>query len=127
MRRHLYLTALLWALFGAGVPNAEAQPVVAGTPDVATAQPRIGLVLSGGNARGLAHIGAIRALEEQGIRVDAITGTSMSAIIGALYASGKTPDELEEIALNLDWSRHLTTSHPARTSPSGANRKPGID
>ncbi|MCB1647691.1 MAG: patatin-like phospholipase family protein, partial [Pseudomonadales bacterium] len=68
------------------------------------AEPRIGLVLSGGGARGLAHIGVLRALEEQGVRVHAIAGTSMGAIVGALYASGRSPDELEEIALSLNWA-----------------------
>lgn len=57
----------------------------------------IGLVLSGGGAKGLAHIGVIRALEENEIPIDYITGTSMGAIIGALYASGYTPDEMEDI------------------------------
>jgi len=76
------------------------------TPNLAlAAPPKIGLVLSGGGARGLAHIGVLRALEEQHIRVDAIAGTSMGAIIGALYASGKSTDEIEHIALTMNWSQ----------------------
>lgn len=63
----------------------------------------VGLVLSGGGARGLAHIGAIKALEEQGIRVNAIAATSMGAVVGALYASGRTPAEMAYIATHLDW------------------------
>ncbi len=58
---------------------------------------KVGLVLSGGGAKGLAHIGVIKALEENDIPIDYITGTSMGAIIGALYASGYTPDEMEAI------------------------------
>ncbi|XOV87135.1 MAG: patatin-like phospholipase family protein [Pseudomonadota bacterium] len=73
---------------------------------------RIGLVLSGGGARGLAHIGVIRALEEQNIKVHAIAGTSMGAIVGALYASGKTVDELEEIARTMDWSQAFSDLPP---------------
>ncbi len=57
----------------------------------------VGLVLSGGGAKGLAHIGVIRALEENNIPIDYVSGTSMGAIIGALYASGYTPDEMEEL------------------------------
>ena len=57
----------------------------------------VGLVLSGGGSKGLAHIGVIRALEEQGIPIDYITGTSIGAIIGSLYACGYTTDEMEEI------------------------------
>ena len=56
---------------------------------VETPRPKIGLVLSGGAARGLAHIGVLKALEEQGIHIDAIAGTSMGAVIGGLYASGQ--------------------------------------
>src|SRR5512139_3832271 len=52
------------------------------------AAPRVGLVLAGGGARGLAHIGVIKYLEEHGIRVDAIAGTSMGAVVGGMYASG---------------------------------------
>ena len=56
---------------------------------------KVGLVLSGGGAKGLAHIGVIRALEENNIPIDYITGTSMGAIVGGLYASGYSPDEME--------------------------------
>ena len=51
-------------------------------------KPKIGLVLSGGGAKGLAHIGVLKVLEEQGVEISYITGTSMGAIIGGLYASG---------------------------------------
>lgn len=68
---------------------------------------KVGLVLSGGGARGLAHIGVIRALEEQNVPIHYIVGTSMGAVIGALYASGRTPDEMEEITRNLDWRQAL--------------------
>ncbi len=57
----------------------------------------VGLVLSGGGAKGMAHIGVIRALEENGIPIDYITGTSIGAVIGSLYAMGYSPDDMEEI------------------------------
>lgn len=66
-------------------------------------RPRIGLVLGGGGARGAAHIGVLRELERLRIPIDAIAGTSMGAVVGSLYASGKTPDELEELVLSIDW------------------------
>ncbi|HQL71397.1 MAG TPA: patatin-like phospholipase family protein, partial [Bacteroidales bacterium] len=56
---------------------------------------KVGLVLSGGGAKGMAHIGVIRALEENNIPIDYIAGTSIGAIIGALYACGYSPDEME--------------------------------
>ena len=58
---------------------------------------RVGLVLSGGGAKGLYHIGVIRALEENGIPIDYVSGTSMGAIIGGLYAIGYSPEEMAEI------------------------------
>jgi NTE family protein len=67
-------------------------------------RPRIGLVLGGGGARGAAHIGVLRELERLRVPVDAISGTSMGAIIGGLYAAGKTPQELEELIADLDWA-----------------------
>ena len=81
-----------------------------GSIDVVAAETRekIGLVLSGGAARGLAHIGVLRAIEEQNITIDAVAGTSMGAIIGALYAAGYSVDAIEIIATELDWAYALT-------------------
>lgn len=69
---------------------------------------QVGLVFSGGGAKGLAHIGVLKALEEQGIPVDYITGTSMGGIIGAMYAAGYSPEEMEEIALSEDFQGWVT-------------------
>ncbi|MFJ7145907.1 MAG: patatin-like phospholipase family protein [Pseudomonas protegens] len=80
-------------------------------------RPKIGLVLSGGAARGLAHVGVLKALEEQGIRIDAIAGTSMGAVIGGLYASGYKIDELEKLALNIDWRQALSDAPPREDVP----------
>lgn len=76
-------------------------------------RPRIGLVLGGGGARGAAHIGVLKELERQRVPIDAIAGTSMGAIIGGLYASGKTPAELEEIVTTLDWADAMSDT-PSR-------------
>ncbi|HHK2642614.1 TPA: patatin-like phospholipase family protein [Pseudomonas aeruginosa] len=83
----------------------------------AEARPKIGLVLSGGAARGLAHIGVLKALDEQGIQIDAIAGTSMGAVVGGLYASGYTPAELERIALEMDWQQALSDAPPRKDVP----------
>ena len=67
----------------------------------------VGLVLSGGGAKGIAHIGVIQALEDNNIPIDYITGTSMGAIVGGLYASGYTPAEMLELIGSkgfADWS-----------------------
>jgi len=67
-------------------------------------RPRVGLVLGGGGARGAAHIGVLRELERRRIPIDAIAGTSMGAIVGGLYASGMTADELEALVKSIDWA-----------------------
>ena len=66
---------------------------------------KVGLVLSGGGAKGLTHIGVIRALEENNIPIDYVAGTSMGAIIGSLYAMGYSPDDMEAMIKSDDFKR----------------------
>ncbi|MGU3349856.1 patatin-like phospholipase family protein [Pseudomonas monsensis] len=91
--------------------------VHASAPANEATRPKVGLVLSGGAARGLAHIGVLKALEEQGIKIDAIAGTSMGAVVGGLYASGYKIDELEKLALNIDWQQALSDAPPREDVP----------
>lgn len=77
-------------------------------------RPRIGLVLSGGGARGAAHIGVLKVLERHRIPVDVIAGTSFGAIIGGLYATGLSAEELEERLLAVDWEFALRDTVPRR-------------
>src|SRR4030042_4728622 len=65
--------------------------------------PKVGLALSGGAARGMAHIGALRALEEECIPISMIAGTSVGALIGACYAQGRNCSALEDMVLGEDW------------------------
>jgi len=65
--------------------------------------PKIGLVLSGGGAKGLAHVGVLKIIDELGIRIDYISGTSMGSLVGACYAMGYNGIKLEKIALKFDW------------------------
>lgn len=76
-------------------------------------RPKIGLVLSGGGARGLAHIGVLRVLEEMQVPVDLIVGTSMGAVVGGAYASGRSVDELEALVKRANWNAILA-DRPAR-------------
>src|SRR5690606_4366128 len=78
---------------------------------------RVGLVLSGGAARGLAHIGVLKALEEQGVVIDAIAGTSMGAVVGGLYAAGYSIAALEQLATELDWQQALSDAPPREDIP----------
>jgi NTE family protein len=75
-------------------------------------RPKIGLVLSGGGAKGFAHIGVLKVLEEAGIHIDYIGGTSMGSIIGGLYSIGYSADSLEKIIKSLDWPELLTDRFP---------------
>ena len=77
-------------------------------------RPRIGLVLSGGGARGAAHVGVIRALEQLRIPVDAVAGTSMGAVVGGLYAAGLSGDEIDSVFRALDWQELLRDRAPRR-------------
>src|SRR5262245_57387178 len=105
------------ALIGAGwgvFPAHAAAPPAPGTPDPAASRagtptapaplppeggrrPRVGLVLSGGGARGFTHIGVLKVLDELRIPVDYIAATSMGSIVGGLYAIGTTPQQMEKI------------------------------
>ncbi|MGB5605351.1 MAG: patatin-like phospholipase family protein, partial [Gammaproteobacteria bacterium] len=82
-----------------------------------TQRPKIGLALSGGGARGAAHIGVLRVLEQMQIPVDYIAGTSMGSIIGGLYASGMSPDEIEQAFKAIDWD-HIFSDAPPRETRS---------
>lgn len=75
--------------------------------------PTIGLALSGGSAKGLAHIGVIKALDEAGIRADFVAGTSMGALVGAFHATGTSIAEMERIALSMDRRQLLRFIDPA--------------
>ena len=75
---------------------------------------RVGLVLSGGGARGLAHIGVIKALEENGIPIDYVTGTSMGAIIGGMYAAGYSPEMMERIVTSEEFVNWANGSLPEK-------------
>jgi len=73
---------------------------------------KIGLVLSGGGAKGIAHIGVLKAMEKAGIRPDYITGTSMGSIVGGLYSIGYSADEIETIVRDMDWNQILSNQVP---------------
>ena len=76
---------------------------------------KVGLVLSGGGAKGFAHIGALKVLEEAGVRIDYIGGTSMGAIIGALYSSGYSAKELDSLVTSFDLNELMQDNLPRRS------------
>ncbi|HKZ68077.1 MAG TPA: patatin-like phospholipase family protein, partial [Chitinophagaceae bacterium] len=78
-------------------------------------RPKIGVTLSGGGAKGLAHIGILKAIDSAGLKVDYITGTSMGAVIGSLYSIGYSADTLEKIARTVDWDLLLSNQSGLRS------------
>jgi NTE family protein len=99
-------------------------------------RPTIGLVLSGGGARGGAHLGVLKALEELRVPVDVIAGTSIGAAIGGLYATGMTVDELEAFVRGIDWDAAFLNSMPRQLASFRRKRedelylldqRPGLD
>jgi NTE family protein len=88
------------ALSALHCPNVAAQATPIAAP---AAAPRIGLALSGGGARGIAHVGVLKVLEEMRVPIHCVTGTSMGAIVGGTFASGRPPVEMEKIVLAADW------------------------
>lgn len=78
-------------------------------------RPRVCLALSGGGARGLAHVGVLKVLEELGVPIDCIAGTSMGALIGGLYAAGDSPEEIEAQLGSIDWADMYRDRLPRRS------------
>ena len=83
---------------------------------------KVGLVLSGGGAKGMAHIGALKIIEEAGIPIDYVVGTSMGSIIGGLYAIGYTPEQMDSLVRNQDWQFLLSDRTP-RSEKNMAERE----
>lgn len=71
-------------------------------------RPKLGLVLSGGGAKGMAHVGVIKAMEKAGLKADYVVGTSMGSVVGGLYALGYNSEELEQIIRSIDWELLLS-------------------
>ncbi len=88
------LVVTLIALFQTVEAKAQTPP----------SRPRVGIALGGGSARGLAHVGVLRWLEEHRIPIDVVAGTSMGGLIGGSYATGMTPDEVEGMLAEIDWT-----------------------
>jgi NTE family protein len=95
-------------MLAASAGDSASQQDLATQGNAAPHRPRIGLVLGGGGARGAAHIGVIKVLEELHVPVDYIAGTSMGSIVGGAYAAGKSPAEMEDKLRKADWKRLLS-------------------
>jgi NTE family protein len=104
--------SLTFAQAPAATPAPQPAPTSIAASTVLPTRPKIALVLSGGGARGAAHVGVIKVLEELGVPIDFIAGTSMGALIGGAYASGTSIKELEDRLARADWDDLFTDTSP---------------
>ena len=115
MGKRILRLGLTWTLAAASLwpagSRADAEQPSALEP---ATRPRICLVLSGGGARGIAHIGVLKVLEDLKIPIDCIAGTSMGAIVGGLYASGMTALEIDATMRSVDWQEAFRDAPPRR-------------
>ena len=112
VNKKLYIRFILLCFFIGFFPNASQ----------AADRPKIGLVLGGGGARGAAHIGVLKVLEENNVPIDFIVGTSMGSIVGGLYAAGYSPDEIDTIIRDIDWV-DMFSDRPSESMLSFRNKK----
>lgn len=127
-RRDLTVAAACLAALGLLLPARAARAV----PPPGGERPLTALVLSGGGARGMAHVGALRVLEELRVPFDLVVGTSMGAVVGALLATGLGPAEIEKELLAVDWDEIFTDRAsgpevPYREREAAALYHPGIE
>ncbi len=102
---------------GAPAGHTAIRPDTPVEPAEPAARKKVAVVLSGGGAKGGAHIGALRVIEQAGIPIDILVGTSMGAIVGGLYSIGYTPDQLDSMVLSQDWSLLLSDRTPRPRQP----------
>ncbi|WP_373975112.1 patatin-like phospholipase family protein [Chitinibacter sp. SCUT-21] len=121
-RHTLFSLLLSLGALSVSVAPSAAQDLTSGNLAVTTSatqsslqpssRPRVGLVLGGGGARGFAHIGVLKILEQNHIPVDCVIGTSIGSLVGGAYASGRTTDEMTERIQNANWDDLLSSSLP---------------
>jgi NTE family protein len=141
-RKSVLLTFAIAAALGVALASCSSSPPTQIAPiegrqldntqsklagDTAHRRPIVGLALGGGGLRGLAHIGVLQALEQAGIQPDLVVGTSAGALVGAAYASGKTPQEIEELALEVSIPSFVDFTFSSRGIMRGDNIAAWVD
>ncbi|MCD4652138.1 MAG: patatin-like phospholipase family protein, partial [Candidatus Cloacimonetes bacterium] len=110
----IFIALILILLSQIPILTADIEFPLSEITETSNPRPKIGLALSGGGAKGLAHIGVLKVLESYNIPIDYITGTSIGSIIGGLYAIGYSADEIEELITQLDWDELLMDKQSRR-------------
>ena len=122
MRRYFLLLLLAAFLAPAALAEEVAKTDNAEAPAPRQKRPKVGLVLSGGGAKGMSHIGALKVIEELGIPIDYVVGTSIGSIIGGIYALGYNAEEMDSLVRAQDWNL-LMKDQVSRRDVSYANKK----
>ena len=104
LTRFFFIAATILTSFSCELTLAQSEPASNQSPPI-TPRPRIGLALGGGGAKGAGHIGVLQVLEDLRIPIDCIAGTSMGALVGATFATGRRPDDIENAVIGIDWSQ----------------------
>ena len=124
MKRYWLLAFCIISMLSANAQDSIVESrhdtIAAKTADTITSarhRPKVGVVLSGGGAKGFAHIGALRVIEEAGIPIDYIAGTSMGSIVGGLYAVGYDPDMMQKLCTEQDWDLIIKDQIPRKFIP----------
>ena len=99
----IFRVLAIWALISSSLAPAAADEAA----PAPRRRPRVAVVLSGGSAFGIAHVGVLEEIEAAGIPIDLIVGTSMGAIVGGLYASGYSPEAMDRLVTSMDWASIL--------------------
>src|SRR5207244_9019132 len=111
----LLFLVFLWPMTAAA-QDAAASPASNASVQTARARTKLGVALEGGGALGLAHVGVLQWFEDHHIPIDYIAGTSMGGLVGGLYASGKTPQQLHDLVKAQNWDVILGGAIPDRKS-----------
>ena len=127
MNKYIYMNLIkyffiVFFLFLAIIIKSQSSKLTMREPIVDNEPIRVGIVLSGGGAKGLAHIGVLKVLEREGIYVDFVGGTSIGGLVGGLYASGYSPDELDSITRSMPWDKLLSDESERRDLPMDEKR-----
>lgn len=105
---HSFLLALLLTLVFVPVQAQTSVSTATTTANSERHRPRIGVVLAGGGAKGVSHVAALKAIEEAGLPVDLVVGTSIGSIVGGMYCTGYSPDSMRQIIRETDWIKMIT-------------------
>jgi NTE family protein len=123
--KNLSTIILLFSSFALSSAHAQIRQLEEHVPAVKE-RPKVALVLSGGGARGFAHVGVLRVLKEMRIPIDFVVGTSMGAVVGGAYAAGRSVEEIEDIVRNTSWDTVLA-DRPARDALDFRRREEDVN